>query len=238
MTQTQLARRVGASSSAVCRWENGQSMTKRDYAERLDKELDAHGKVLAAWIEVTSGTTLPTWMQDAGRLVEEAVSIEYVSPVIVPGLLQSPEYARLVFKWGDPITDHDEIERYVSARVSRYEYLRKRNDPSIAAVFPETALSHLPRPVMTEQAKHLLNLIDAGVRVHLVPAGTLLMGITSPLFLVRLVGGGMAASTDHVSGNFVLDADEMIDRVSELVKRAYAAALPQHQSHEGIKELL
>ncbi|GAA3743446.1 helix-turn-helix domain-containing protein [Salinactinospora qingdaonensis] len=239
LTQRQLSSRIRSSTSSLCRWERGEVTPRREHVERLDEALGASGQLLRTWQAQTSGSSLPPWMRDAGRLQEEAASIDCISPVLVPGLLQSPAYAWLVFREGRPLSTDSEIARLVALRCERYESLRHRNDPWITAVFPQTALSGVTDEVRVEQVRHLLSLTDSGrVSVHLVPEGTLLVGVTSPLLMVRLLNGGSAASSDHVCGNVIHDNDgEDWDRLTELAKRAFAAALPPRQSRRILEEM-
>lgn len=238
LTQRQLAARIGTSSSSLCRWESGENTPKRDHVEKLDELLQASGRLLKVWETQTSGSSLPPWMQDLWRLKEEAVHIEFLSPVLVPGLLQSPGYARIVFEHGQPLAGPAEIADLVSMRCARYDRLRERNDPEIVAVFPHSALTCVPDEVRREQAAHLVSLGRRGrVRLHLVPEGSALIGITSPLLLCRLVDGSRAASSDHVSGNVLYDETIGFDRLAELVKRALGSALPLEQSMEVLERL-
>lgn len=58
------------------------------------------------------------------------------------------------------------------------------------------------------------------------------------MLMVRLLSGGKAASADHLTGNVVYGETDNFDRLSELVKRAFAQALPSKQSRKVIEELL
>ncbi|WP_150244996.1 helix-turn-helix domain-containing protein [Nocardiopsis quinghaiensis] len=238
LTQRQLAARLGTSSSSLCRWESGENTPKRDHVEKLDELLQASGRLLKVWETQTVGSSLPTWMRDLWQLKEEAVHIEFLSPVLVPGFLQSPGYARIVFEHGQPLATPSEIDHLVSMRCARYERLRERNDPEVVAVFPHSALTCVPDEVRREQASHLVSLARSGrVRTHLVPEGSALIGITSPLLLCRLVDGSRVASSDHVSGNVLYDEGTGFDRLSELVKRALGSAFPPEQSVQVLKGL-
>jgi transcriptional regulator with XRE-family HTH domain len=238
LTQRQLATRLGTSSSSLCRWESGENTPKRDHVEKLDELLQASGRLLKVWETQTVGSSLPPWMRDLWQLKEEAVYIEFLSPVLVPGFLQSPGYARIVFEHGQPLAPPAEIDHLVSMRCARYERLRERNDPEVVAVFPHSALTCVSDDVRREQAAHLVSLAGSGrIRIHLVPEGAALIGITSPLLLCRLVDGSRFASSDHVSGNVLYDEGNGFDRLSELVKRALGSALPPEQSVQVLKGL-
>ncbi|MFI6574477.1 Scr1 family TA system antitoxin-like transcriptional regulator [Nocardiopsis sp. NPDC050513] len=238
LTQRQLASRVGAAASSICRWESGKSTPRRDTVQRLDDVLQLRGRLMRVWELDTSGTALAPWMRDIERLEERAESIELVSALMVPGPLQSPQYARMVFEEGLAGTDR-EIERLVAHRCGRYEYLRAKNNPTITAIFPVTALSWTPAAVKREQAAHLLSLTATGkVRVNLVPEGTLLTGVTSPFIVFHLADGEKVASSDHVAGNVLHDDSTGYDRLHGLVKRALECALPARQSSRTLGDLL
>lgn len=238
-TLRRLAAKANTSSSTLSRWERGHFTPARDDIIKLDKALDLNGALMHRWEVLTSPTALLPWMQDAGKLEESASLIEYVSPVLVPGLLQSPAYASMVFREGQPLTPPSEIERLVAVRCARHQQLRVRNAPEISSVFPVTALTCVTEEVRREEAEHLCSLLDTGgLSIHLVPEGSVLVGITSPLLMVRLLSGGKAASADHLTGNVVYGETDNFDRLSELVKRAFAQALPSKQSRKVIEELL
>lgn len=235
-TLRRLAKEAGTSSSTLSRWENDHFVPARDDAWELDKALGLGGALVRKWEAFTSESTLLPWMQNAGNLEDAASLIEYVSPVLVPGLLQCTSYAEIVFREGQPLSPTPEIQRLVAVRCARYEQLRVRNDPSVSAVFPVSSLMCVPKAVRAEQVAHLLSL-DA-VSLHLVPEGSALIGITSPMLLVRLLEGGKAASADHLTGNVIYGETDGFDRLLELVKRAFAMALPTPQSRIALEELL
>lgn len=237
LTIRDLARELGVAVSTVSRWERGENVPKRDDVEKLDTALGARGKLLRVWAAEASGSSLPPWMQDTARLTGEAVGIEYFSPSLVPGVLQCPEYAEVVFRYGQPLESPDEVRRLAAARSGRYDQLRRGRDPKISAVFPLSALTWVPEGPRRAQAAHLCGIIDTGrVTVCLIPEGTLLVGIVSPLLMMRLADGGRAATSDHVGGNAPLgDAD--LDRLDALAKEAYALAMPSQQSREVLGDM-
>ncbi|KOX07842.1 helix-turn-helix transcriptional regulator [Nocardiopsis sp. NRRL B-16309] len=242
LSQRQLASRARVSPSACCRWEKGEVAPRRGHVETLDRVLGAEGRLIQTWQRDTAGGTLPPWMQDLQRLQEEATLIESISPGLVNGLLQSESYARFVFRHGQPLMTGEEISRLVAARCQRYDRLRRKNDPDVTAVFPQTALTCVAEEIRVEQAEHLLSLLEGGkVRVHIVPEGSLLVGVIAPLFMVRLFDGSRAASSDMNTGIVMHEDDgepNGFERLSELVKRAMGAALPVDQSVRMLKEMI
>lgn len=223
--------------STLSRWENNHAVPVRADVAKLDKALVLNGRLVTAWEFVTSGG-FPAWMQDVERLEEAAESIELISPHLVPGIIQCPSYARLVFE--ESLMGHvsADLDRLVALRCGRYGQLRKFNDPRMTAVFPVTALTCIPEHIQREQSEHLLTLIDSGrVRVHIVPEGSILVGVTSMLLMFHLGDGGKAAVSDHVDGATLYENTTGYDRLHGLVKHALGSALPTKQSRMALEKL-
>lgn len=82
-----------------------------------------------AYRDVFSGTFM-----DMEDVAEEIDSWENQ---VVPGLLQTPEYARRIIRVGLPEATEDEIERRLRARMARKPLLQRTNPPKLHAVLDE-----------------------------------------------------------------------------------------------------
>ncbi len=236
-TLRKLAALVNLSPSTISRWENNHVVPLRSEVEKVDKALELQGRLVSVW-EFAKAEGLPQWMHSVSRLEEAAESVELVSPHLVPGLLQSPSYARAVFEDGLMGSGPNDIDRLVELRCSRYEQLRKLNDPRIVAVLPAAALTCVSEPVRKEQVERLLSVAEAGrVRIYLVPEGSILLGVTSMLLMFHLRDGGKAAVSDHVDGATLYEDTKAYDRFHGLVKQALGSALPATQSRKLLEEL-
>ncbi|QRN79930.1 MAG: hypothetical protein JK586_17515 [Nocardiopsis sp. BM-2018] len=175
-------------------------------------------------------------MRDLGKLGEDARLIELVSPLPVPGLSRSPSCARLIVEDSLMGVIGAHLDRLVKLRRERYEKLRKTSGPKVVAVFPEAAVALVPESVRREQAARLVGSIDAGrVRVHLVAAGSLLLGVTPMLLVFHTHDGEVAVSSDHVDGNVIYEDPSGRTRFQGLVKQALGAALPADQSRSVLE---
>lgn len=238
LTLRDLAKVSGLAPSTLSRWENNRVVPARPDVVKADQSLKASGRLVANW-ELSTSVGFPPWMRNVNRLEEAASIIELVSPHLVPGLLQSPQYARCVFQEGQHQGTAKDIDHMVARRCARYEQLQAQNDPRITAVFPVASLVCAPAPVRQEQAKHLLSLGDSDrVMVHLVPEGTVLMGIVSMLLMFHLKDGGQAAVSDHVAGAYIYEDKRVYPSLHALVKQALGCALPAKQSREALEKLL
>lgn len=237
-TQRALARAVGVSDASISRWENGVNPPGGDIAELLDRALKAEGELLRAWRQDSFGVDLPVWQQKVGLLQERSLAIDWLSPVLVAGMLQTKSYARLVFKDGQPLVADAEIDRWVAARCGRLEVLlERRPDLTVTAVFPHSALTCVPDDVRKEQASHLMRLMrQDGVNVHLLPQGVYMLGVTAPVQLFRLEDQTVAVASDHIAGNAILENSSHL-RVEALVRRCLASAMPSGGTRRMLKEL-
>ena len=237
-TQDKLASELGTTGASISRWESGKALPRVEMAEALDTKLSGQRKLFLAWRVRTSRSGLPPWQQDVGRLQEQAVAIDSLSPVLVPGLLQCEPYAQIVFKDGQPLVPDSEIAKWVEARCRRLKLLRERHHgPVVTAVFPHSSLTCVPDEVRKEQAGHLIRLLEEGrVEVHLLPPGVFMLGVTAPMHLFRLLDGSIAVASDHIAGNAILDTDSH-PRMEGLVRKCLASALPARESRQLLSEL-
>jgi transcriptional regulator with XRE-family HTH domain len=70
---------------------------------------------------------------------DEARSIWNYESLLVPGLLQTEEYARAVIRGGLPGASHDEVERRVEARMARQAVLTRNSPVRLWAIVDDTA---------------------------------------------------------------------------------------------------
>lgn len=157
----QFAKEVGRDPSLLSRWETGdRTPTPTDVAQILGK-LGVTGERYDAIIELAYGTDDPRWLatslpeqkaQLAALLDFErtATLITDVSAVIVPGLLQTEEYAQAIMTDGG--VPEAEISTRVSIRLGRREGLRQRQTRFVALMC-EAALRQMigSREIMAAQ---------------------------------------------------------------------------------------
>nr|WP_069159742.1 helix-turn-helix transcriptional regulator [Nocardia altamirensis] len=83
---------------------------------------------------------LPRWLGTFVGLEQAAQLIRGFEPRFVPGLLQTPEYARAVLRFLHPDEPDEMIERRATLRLRRQEILDRRQPPSLWYVVTESAL--------------------------------------------------------------------------------------------------
>ncbi len=175
---------IRASASKISRMEHGRvGMKQRDLAdlltlygvtgeaERADVLQLAREAARPGWWH-QYGEVLPGWFEFYVGLEAAASRIRLYEVQFVPGLLQTPEYARAVIRGGHPAAPGDEITRRVSLRMKRQEILSRPDGPKLWAVVDETALCRrLGGPgVMEAQLDRLIELAgEPNIALHVVP---------------------------------------------------------------------
>ncbi|MFL1381153.1 MULTISPECIES: helix-turn-helix domain-containing protein [unclassified Nocardiopsis] len=216
--------------STLSRWENARTSPVRADVEKLDKALAVNGRLVAEW-EAANSDGFPSWMRSPGTREERAVAIDTMSVNLVPGLIQSPRYARAVFRAFHPRKSDADIEHLAQLRVSRYESLTRRNDPLVTAVFPLHPLRNLPQDVKEDQVKYLLPHLERGrLIVYLIPDTTPILAVSSSVQVYYLPEDRTVAASDHARGNVLLEKPGDTEAVESLVRDLIGLAYPRSES--------
>ncbi|WP_393915906.1 Scr1 family TA system antitoxin-like transcriptional regulator [Halostreptopolyspora alba] len=236
LTQAQVAKAVGYVPSAASNWETGRTSPDRATVKRLDDFFEARGGLVQIWDETTQEDGVPPWLRDDKQLSERAVSIEVVTPVLVPALLESPLYARYALAEGRPSDPMGAIDELVQLRCAQLDQLGR--DVRVFATFPEAGLTGVPYAVRKEQAAHLLERIASDrVRAHMIPAGSILAGVTSPFQIYRLQDGSRVATSEHTNGTILVNETSGVQRLQDLARNALGSALPVDDTLRRLKEI-
>ncbi|HEY0700318.1 MAG TPA: helix-turn-helix transcriptional regulator [Micromonospora sp.] len=181
LTGAAVARQLGWEPSKLSRMETGQQGIRVEEAAALlvvygvigEERKRLLGMAERArergWWE-TYGTGLTPWSRTFIRLESEATRLVNWEPLLVPGLLQIPEYTRAVMRaCGVPETD---AQTRVAARLARQAILTKDEPPELRVLVDETAVRRVlggPQ-VMARQLRHLAEAAAApNVTLQVVP---------------------------------------------------------------------
>jgi transcriptional regulator with XRE-family HTH domain len=178
LTTEQVAERIGVSRSKISRLENGRRGTSKDDITRLCDlyQVDEEGRSRLTEL-ATEGKQRTSWPLsqqyfDYFGLEAEAESISDYGLAIMPGLLQTPDYARAIVGVGGPTLTPTIIEERVQARIARQRLLTSRRAPRFEAVLDESVLHRVvgSPAVMLAQLRRLLELSQLpNVAIRVVP---------------------------------------------------------------------
>ena len=101
---------------------------------------------------------LPSWFTAYVSLESGAKILRTYEPHYVPGLLQTPDYARATLSAGHPNDTQEELDRRVDLRLRRQGLLTKEDAPTLWVVMEEAVLHRVVGglQVMREQIDRLL----------------------------------------------------------------------------------
>ncbi|WP_030236809.1 MULTISPECIES: helix-turn-helix domain-containing protein [unclassified Streptomyces] len=170
LTQEELGDQVVCSSTLISHFEAGRRLPKPDDAQRIDRALGTDG-FFARWLEDLENTYDPRFAA-AAELEQQATLIQQFALALVPGLLQTPDYARAVFAAYRPNTTDQELDRQVVIRTGRARILDGPSAPVIWTLLDEAVLRRAVGgpPVMAEQLHKVADLAEARrIRLHVLP---------------------------------------------------------------------
>jgi len=191
LTAEAVAKRLGFSRSKISRLENGRrGASQADIALVCDLyqvddeqrarlgELAAGGRQRVWW----QSLSLPYADHDYIGLETEAESISDYGLAVVPGLLQTPDYARALVQANAPVLSPDVVEQRVRARMARQRLLSSGGAPRFITVLDESVLHRVVGSpmIMLSQLERLITMARLPtVTIRIVPydAGVVPAGI-------------------------------------------------------------
>ncbi|MBT2382661.1 helix-turn-helix transcriptional regulator [Streptomyces sp. ISL-11] len=132
--------------------------------------LAAEGRKRSWWHQY--GEPLPARFKETLALESDVAAIHTFQAQVIPGLLQTREYAATVMSGSDPLSPQ-ELDFYVGLRMERQGIFRRENAPEYLCILPEGVLRHsIGGPAL--MAKQLWQLVEvsraAKVTVQVVPS--------------------------------------------------------------------
>ncbi|MFI0904107.1 Scr1 family TA system antitoxin-like transcriptional regulator [Streptomyces sioyaensis] len=171
-TQEELAKKIPCDRSQVARVEAGTRVPQETFAKQCDELLATGGVLLRLWgrIDWYPEVQHPDWFERRAEMDAEAVALRQYQAQVMPGLLQSEEYA-----WGlfSDLASRETAEERVRARLSRQGRFLRDDGPLYVAVLDESCLRNVvgSAAVMRGQCAHLLAMgRRPNIRIQVAPA--------------------------------------------------------------------
>ncbi|WP_329039913.1 helix-turn-helix transcriptional regulator [Streptomyces sp. NBC_00178] len=170
LTQEALSEQIVCSPTLISHFEAGRRLPNPDDAQRIDRALDTDG-FFARWLEDLD-TKFVDHFAAVAELERQATEIRQFGLALVPGLLQTEDYARALFRAYRPNHRREELDEDVVIRTERGRVLDGPLNPVVWTLLDEAVLQRrIGGPaVMAEQLRSIARLADAGrIRLHIVP---------------------------------------------------------------------
>ncbi|MCZ0209317.1 helix-turn-helix transcriptional regulator [Streptomyces sp. UMAF16] len=193
------------------------------------------------WWEEYRGL-LPTPFMDLPELEHHASYRWDVEFLHVPGLLQTPEYARALFAYVNPEFPDSEVERWVEHRMKRRVIIERADPVPYEAVIHEAALRIRVGGLGDAKAQliRVLELSEADhVTVRVIPFDLDGFGGAGS---AMVYAGGPVPKLDTVvrdgpGGPAFIDAEAQLSRYRRLFRRVEAVSLEPDRSRDFIHRL-
>lgn len=215
-------------------------MPPANVVPRLVEWLSLPSTVVRAIDDLAVNEVAPEWLGQWAALERKASSLLTFEPLVIPGLLQTPDYARAVLRLGkEPDMD---LDAKVDDRVSRQGILDRedRPPPLVHAIMDEAAIR---RPVggkktMSDQLLHVVNLAARDtIIIQVVPFSVgEHAGFAGAAFTLASVNGSEAAYVDNALRGDVIERTEDVASIRRLWQKLSAKARPEEESVEMIKK--
>ncbi|GAA3800522.1 helix-turn-helix domain-containing protein [Streptomyces phyllanthi] len=255
LTSTEAARLVGWHQSKVSRIETGSSGVKPadvrlllDTYDVRDPELRELLLALAGggdgsgrqnWWHAYRGVLPPTY-RDFISLESQASGMRTLETSVVPGLLQTPEYARAVTRAACEGLADDKLDALVEVRLARQDVLRGDPPLELNAVLDEAVLRRAVGgpEVMARQLERLCEAaVLPQVRLRVMPftAGAHI-GVTGPfvIFSFSNTSDLDVVVLDHLTSSLYLERKEDLQAYVEAFNALQIHALSPEESLDYI----
>ncbi|MFJ7132241.1 helix-turn-helix domain-containing protein [Streptomyces fungicidicus] len=229
-TQVELGTRVFVSGGYIGQFEQAIRKPQLDVAQRIDSALQTDGIFERLCKKLIDDRRYADYFAQAAELEALATKICDFAPALVPGLLQTPVYARSVTLAMNPFASDEYIEDKVSGRMERQRVLNDATRPLYWVVLHEHVL-RIPvgRPVeMAQQLEHVAALArERTVLVQVLPYKVGAYAVMNgTLRLMEFADAPPTAYTEAVYSGNLLDDPAVVKRATAAYDLIRAAALP------------
>ncbi|WP_404816530.1 helix-turn-helix domain-containing protein [Streptomyces thermolineatus] len=240
LTQTELGRLTGYSESSVAAFEHARRIPQPDFVDRADELLDAGG-VLKAGKEFVEQARYPPFFRDFAKLEVDAVSLCSYENQVLPGLLQTEEYARALFRMRVPSLKDEDIEQHVAVRIQRQALLHRDPLPTLGFVVEEAVLRRpLGGPdVLKRQLKWLVQCAQLrNVEIQVLPTVVAEhAGVAGPMVVLETPEHRQLAYVEVQDQSILIAKPEQVSVLSQRYGIIRAQALTPWESTSLIEQL-
>ncbi|GHE07577.1 helix-turn-helix domain-containing protein [Streptomyces alanosinicus] len=240
LTQEELAQRVMMSRTHIAHIEAGRRRPDVEDARRLDQVLGTDG-FFERFLPTLDGRKVAEHFKGALEFEGQATAIKEYGPSLVPGVLQTQQYAHEVFSSSYPRKSNEECEEFLATRLDRARILDDFHAPEFCALLDETVLRRVigGPAVMCEQLRHIVELGECRrIYVHVLPfsvgAHTLLEGFLSLMWFEEMPP---IAYAEGVNNGRILELPSLVRECQEIYDLALGDALSHRKSLDLLRSV-
>ncbi|MFE0187186.1 helix-turn-helix domain-containing protein [Streptomyces sp. NPDC058989] len=236
----QLAEETNYDRTYLHRLETGERLSKLPVMEALDLAYGTGELLVRLWRLARLDAFKDRYR--AFMQYEAKATILHTYVTVVPGLLQTEDFARVVLSSGPRPISPEELEEAVAARMGRQELLQRDRPPNIRVILDESALRR-PAPDPRVWHAQLARLSEAAEAAHM---AIQVLPLTAPvhnlmggsLWLLWMADGGAVAYLEgNNSGNLIEEPGD-VEHYRLSYDQLRDAALSPRESAAFIRQLV
>lgn len=253
LTSTEAARLLGIKQAQVSNMETGRLPVSADRVRALACQYECPDKDLVEALAGMTGERRRGWWEeyreilspgllDLAELEHHGTALRTAHTSGIPGLLQTLDHAREVFRQVVPELSPPEVEHRASFRLKRQAVLFRKDPLPYRAIIHEAAL-HMRfggRDVTRRQLKHLLKMSEhPNISLHVIPfdAGGY-PGAGQPVYYVHgPVPQLDTVQLDQSHGMALLNAEAQLDKYRMVLDRLMSLSLIELESRALIHHI-
>src|SRR5918992_107570 len=232
LSQAALAEATYISPSLIGMWETGKRTPKHEDLARCEERMGTNDRLawsLKNWVP----REIPhEWLDKWIFIEEQSNQLLSFQTTVVPGLLQTEDYARAVLR----------DEEKVSSRLERQQILDQENPPMLIVVMVQSIFTQQvgDRKTMYDQLQHLVKMAEReNVVIHIIPPNAKSCArFTGPFVIANFNGGNEVAYVDDQLRGRVVEHPEDIAELRRAFELFRGDALSNRQSIDLIRETM
>ncbi|BCL28187.1 helix-turn-helix domain-containing protein [Streptomyces aurantiacus] len=233
------AGRFGVSADRVRMFAHSYGCSDEPYIDALAAMTAGRGRHW--WDEYREA--LPSGLLDLAELEHHATAIRTAQVAHVPGLFQTVDYARLIFRQSIPRLSPPEVDYRVTHRIKRQGILFAVDPTPYTAIIHEAALRMRfgGKDVTREQLEHIAEMSERDhVTVLVIPyeAGVFPGAGQTVLYADGPVPRLDTVQLDAEHGSVFLNADLQLEKYRVFMARFESVALAETPSRQLIHEII
>ncbi|HEX4215148.1 MAG TPA: helix-turn-helix transcriptional regulator [Candidatus Dormibacteraeota bacterium] len=241
-----IARELGWYDSKLSRIENAKNFPSLGDVRALLDLYGVNGVRRTRLLEMTRNARRRNWWteyQDVmpttyAALEDEADLIRTWEPMHVPGLIQTPAYARALFSGIRPDPTADVIEQKVRGRLSRQLILTRPCPPAVVAVLGEAVFGVMAHDLRRAQVLVLVNAAES-VTIRILPNDRMMeAGLVGSFSLLSFAGVPDVAYVETLAGETYMEDENMVAMFNHAFESILERSLSPEESTDWLNAIL
>jgi len=254
LTCEDVGQRLECSGTRISRMETGRISVRPGDVRELLEVYGVSGAEADSLVQLarearrkgwwhTYGRVLPTWFEAYIGLESEAVRLHDFQSLVIPGLLQTEDYARAVLRAGPHARSSAEIDRQVALRMERQKILSQAEPPDVWMVLSESVLRvHVGGPaIMRAQLRQLAGVAERpNITLQVLPFATVAhVHPVSPFTMLEFPDAADPAVVylEHLTGSLFLENEDEVRRYRVIFDHLRAESLGTGESADLIAQV-